>query len=230
MRTCLVFAVVLAGCAAPSSAPPPCDAALSLVKERAVGLDAPGLHTVRSLLRAIRARDLFVRVDRRIMARWHQEPAARATWLDRLHRTEARVEELRDFARERLLSGEEAANLTRADELYPTCVERESGSSPTHYRLMKSRMRNLLYQGWSEELAVHIPRYETDRKCPPPDPGEPEKKPRRRAGRKQQYTLKEQYTHEVQYESESEGERRKKDKRQQDKRKEKDNLDEENKT
>jgi len=85
------------------------------VRERAVGLEAPGLHTVRSLIRAIRARDLFVKVDRRIMARWHREPTARATWLERLQRTEARIEGLHDIARGRLLTGDEAADLSRAE-------------------------------------------------------------------------------------------------------------------
>lgn len=117
MRICLVFAALVAGCAAPPPASPPCVAARSLVKERAVGLEAPGLHTVRSLIRAIRSRDLFVKVDRRIMARWRREPSARATWLERLQRTSARVEELRAIAGERLHTGDEAADLSRAERI-----------------------------------------------------------------------------------------------------------------
>jgi transglutaminase-like putative cysteine protease len=84
------------------------------VKEYAVGLDDPGLHTVRSLVRALTTRGLFVRVDRRAMARWHQDPDARTSWLARLRRISDRVARLEATARKRLLDGEEAAELNRA--------------------------------------------------------------------------------------------------------------------
>lgn len=35
-------------------------------------------------------------------------------------------------------------------------------ASPKNWRLVKSRMRNLLYQGWSEEIVVDIPRLNTN--------------------------------------------------------------------
>jgi len=48
--------------------------------------------------------------------------------------------------------------LTEADKLYKKSIEgKPPCSSPRHYRLIKTRMRNLLYQGWSEEIAVSIP-------------------------------------------------------------------------
>jgi hypothetical protein len=48
--------------------------------------------------------------------------------------------------------------LTQADKWYEKSEERDpSCPSPGHYRLRKSRMRNLLYQGWSEEIVVDIP-------------------------------------------------------------------------
>jgi hypothetical protein len=48
--------------------------------------------------------------------------------------------------------------LTEADKLYKKSLEgKPPCSSPRHYRLIKTRMRNLLYQGWSEEIAVSIP-------------------------------------------------------------------------
>ena len=54
--------------------------------------------------------------------------------------------------------------LTKADTWYEPSEEREqSCPSPRHYRLRKSRMRNLLYQGWSEEIIVDIPRIRTNR-------------------------------------------------------------------
>jgi len=43
--------------------------------------------------------------------------------------------------------------LTKADELY----KKYKRSQPSHYRLIKTRMRNLLYQGWAEEIPVDIP-------------------------------------------------------------------------
>ncbi len=44
--------------------------------------------------------------------------------------------------------------LTTADVLY----KEYEGTMPRHYRLIKTRMRNLLFQGWAEELAVDIPK------------------------------------------------------------------------
>ena len=43
--------------------------------------------------------------------------------------------------------------LTEADKFYDKYKE----MSPGHYRLIKTRMRNLLYQGWAEEIPVVIP-------------------------------------------------------------------------
>lgn len=42
--------------------------------------------------------------------------------------------------------------LTKGDDLYEKYKKQ-----PKHYRLIKTRMRNLLYQGWSEEIVVDIP-------------------------------------------------------------------------
>jgi hypothetical protein len=42
--------------------------------------------------------------------------------------------------------------LTKGDDLY-----KEYKEQPKHYRLIKTRMRNLLYQGWAEEIPVDIP-------------------------------------------------------------------------
>lgn len=42
--------------------------------------------------------------------------------------------------------------LTEADDLYEKYKEQ-----PKLYRLIKTRMRNLLYQGWAEEITVDIP-------------------------------------------------------------------------
>lgn len=42
--------------------------------------------------------------------------------------------------------------LTKGDDLYE-----EYKKQPKHYRLIKTRMRNLLYQGWAEEIPVDIP-------------------------------------------------------------------------
>lgn len=42
--------------------------------------------------------------------------------------------------------------LTEADDLYGQYMEQ-----PSCYRLIKTRMRNLLYQGWAEEIPVNIP-------------------------------------------------------------------------
>jgi len=42
--------------------------------------------------------------------------------------------------------------LTDGDDLYYKYREQ-----PKHYRLIKTRMRNLLYQGWAEEIPVDIP-------------------------------------------------------------------------
>jgi hypothetical protein len=48
--------------------------------------------------------------------------------------------------------------LSKADGWYEISEARKpSCPSPRHYRLRKSRMRNLLYQGWSEEIVVGIP-------------------------------------------------------------------------
>ena len=44
--------------------------------------------------------------------------------------------------------------LTEGDDLYET---EEYKKQPKHYRLIKTRMRNLLYQGWAEEIPVDIP-------------------------------------------------------------------------
>jgi hypothetical protein len=56
--------------------------------------------------------------------------------------------------------------LTKADTWYEPSQEREpSCPSPRHYRLRKSRMRNLLYQAWSEEIVVDIPRIRTNREA-----------------------------------------------------------------
>jgi hypothetical protein len=44
--------------------------------------------------------------------------------------------------------------LTRADDLY----EEHEKTMPSHYRLIKTRIRNLLYQGWAEEFEVDIPK------------------------------------------------------------------------
>jgi len=46
--------------------------------------------------------------------------------------------------------------LTKADDLYKKYKE----TMPSHYRLIKTRMRNLLYQGWAEEIAVDMPKSE----------------------------------------------------------------------
>ncbi|MBC8218055.1 MAG: hypothetical protein H8E73_06280 [Planctomycetes bacterium] len=129
-------------------------------------------------------------------------------------------------------------NLARADDFYKICAAREKEcSSPTHYRLMKSRMRNLLHQGWSEEIAVAIPKYKKDGKCPAQekckDKAEPKpvEKPGEQDKRKQQYTLKEQYTREEQYGAESKDRRRKQGKRkEQNQRTPKDKRKEKNKT
>ena len=43
--------------------------------------------------------------------------------------------------------------LTDGDDLYE-----EYKKQPKHYRLIKTRMRNLLYQGWAEEINVDIPK------------------------------------------------------------------------
>jgi len=43
--------------------------------------------------------------------------------------------------------------LTEADQLY----EKYKATEPGYYRLIKTRMRNLLYQGWAEEIPVEIP-------------------------------------------------------------------------
>lgn len=40
--------------------------------------------------------------------------------------------------------------------------EEYEDKEPRHYRLIKTRMRNLLYQGWAEELAVDIPKSRRD--------------------------------------------------------------------
>lgn len=42
--------------------------------------------------------------------------------------------------------------LTRGDDLYEAYHEQ-----PSYYRLIKTRMRNLLYQGWAEEILVDVP-------------------------------------------------------------------------
>ncbi len=48
--------------------------------------------------------------------------------------------------------------LKDADPLYEKYKARKRRyPSLTHYRLIKSRMRNLLHQGWSEEIVVNIP-------------------------------------------------------------------------
>jgi len=44
--------------------------------------------------------------------------------------------------------------LPKADKLY----KKYKGTMPRHYRLIKTRMRNLLYQGWAEEIAVDMPK------------------------------------------------------------------------
>lgn len=44
--------------------------------------------------------------------------------------------------------------LPRADKLYEEYKE----TMPKHYRLIKTRMRNLLYQGWAEEIPVDMPK------------------------------------------------------------------------
>jgi len=87
--------------------------AMAFVREYAVGLDDPGLHTVRSLIRVLTTRDLFVRVDRRAMARWQQKPIVRAAWVVRLRRTGDRLARLEAVSKNRLLDGEEAAELSR---------------------------------------------------------------------------------------------------------------------
>ncbi len=47
--------------------------------------------------------------------------------------------------------------LTEADELYSDNKGKKTDRlSRAHYRLIKSRMRNLLYQGWSEEIVVDV--------------------------------------------------------------------------
>jgi len=51
--------------------------------------------------------------------------------------------------------------LTRADALYEKYQEQ-----PSYYRLIKTRMRNLLYQGWAEEISVDIPP-RGNQKCTP---------------------------------------------------------------
>jgi hypothetical protein len=43
--------------------------------------------------------------------------------------------------------------LTEGDKLY----KKYRSTEPRHYRLIKTRMRNLLYQGWAEEIVVDIP-------------------------------------------------------------------------
>jgi len=116
MRIAALLAIGLAS-GAPTQEQPragPADVARAFVTEYAVGLDAPGLHTVRSLIRALTTRDLFVRVDRRVMARWHRDPDARASWLARFRRIADRVARLEATAKKRLLDGEEAAELNGA--------------------------------------------------------------------------------------------------------------------
>ena len=44
--------------------------------------------------------------------------------------------------------------LPRADKLY----EKYKKTMPRHYRLIKTRMRNLLFQGWAEEIPVDMPK------------------------------------------------------------------------
>ena len=44
--------------------------------------------------------------------------------------------------------------LTEADDLY----KEYNKTMPMHYRLIKTRMRNLLFQGWAEEIAVDMPK------------------------------------------------------------------------
>jgi hypothetical protein len=44
--------------------------------------------------------------------------------------------------------------LTEADDLY----KEYNKKMPRHYRLIKTRMRNLLYQGWAEEIPVDMPK------------------------------------------------------------------------
>jgi len=48
--------------------------------------------------------------------------------------------------------------LTDADVLYKDYKK----TMPRHYRLIKTRMRNLLYQGWSEEIVIEMPKKRTD--------------------------------------------------------------------
>lgn len=89
-------------------------AAHDFVDEYAVGLDAPDLRTVRSLVRALCSRRLFTKVDRRRMRQWHRDPERRAKWLERMDRLAATVERLESLAATRLLDGEEASDLRRA--------------------------------------------------------------------------------------------------------------------
>lgn len=115
LRTAVLLAIAVQASAVTQEQPGSgsADIAMAIVKEYAVGLDDPGLHTVRSLIRALTTRDLFVRVDRRVMARWQKEPITRASWVVRLQRTGDRIARLEAVAKKRLLDGEEAAELAR---------------------------------------------------------------------------------------------------------------------
>jgi len=67
--------------------------------------------------------------------------------------------------KERMANLERTKNaLIKADDLY----EQNRQTDPKHYRLIKTRIRNLLYQCWAEEIVVNIPK--TERKdnirCP----------------------------------------------------------------
>jgi len=49
--------------------------------------------------------------------------------------------------------------LIKTNKPYKDCEATESSDwYPRHYRLIKTRIRNLLYQGWSEEFVVDIPK------------------------------------------------------------------------
>ena len=135
-RIAAVFtALLLAGRATAQPTGDVCEAARSLVKERAVGLDAPDLATVRSLIRTLCARDVFVKVDRRLMARWHRDPASRAAWLERLRRIQARITELRNTASRRLLTGNEAEDLARAEQTGRVMQRREEAWQAVYARV-----------------------------------------------------------------------------------------------
>ncbi|MBN2491330.1 MAG: hypothetical protein JXQ29_10835 [Planctomycetes bacterium] len=114
-RAILAIWLAIPAVAETQPAAAPLDPVRAFVAEHAVGLDHPGLPTVRSLIRALATRDLFVHVERPVMAGWHRDPAARTAWLARLERLSGRIAGLRATAGARLLEGGEAAELASAE-------------------------------------------------------------------------------------------------------------------